>query len=76
VDGGVAWRRPVEGGVEDLAVAGDTVLAATGGDRVRAFALADGTERWSVRVWEVRRVAPVEGTVFALTRAGRVAALR
>lgn len=75
-DGSVTWRRPVEGSVEDLAVAGDTVLAATGGDRVRAFALADGTERWSVRLFEVRRIAPVEGTVFALTRAGRVVALR
>jgi hypothetical protein len=75
-DGSVAWRRPVEGSVEDLAVAGDTVLAATGGDRVRAFALADGTERWGLRVWESRRIAPVDGTVFALTREGRVVALR
>lgn len=75
-DGAVAWRRSVGGGIEDLAVVGDTVLAATGGDRVRAFALADGAERWSLRVWEVRRIAPVDGTVFALTRAGRVVALR
>lgn len=75
-DGEERWRRRLDGRVHDLAVAGNTVLVATGADRVRGLRLADGRDVWGVRVFEATTLAPVDGTVFVGTGGGRVHALR
>jgi outer membrane protein assembly factor BamB len=87
-DGAAAWTHEAGTGrfVRDVVFAGDRVLAATArnedasggahGD-VRALDPADGRERWRVELdAPARTLAPVDGTVFALTEAGTVAALR
>lgn len=87
-DGFRTWQVGVGRGrfVRDVVLAGDSVLVATARDDgvtagspgdVRALAAADGRERWRVGFdAPVLYLAPVDGTVFALTEAGAVAALR
>ncbi|WP_276260422.1 PQQ-binding-like beta-propeller repeat protein [Haloglomus litoreum] len=87
-DGTVAWTHEAGTGrfVRDVVFAGGRVLVATArnegatggraGD-VRALDPADGRERWRVGFdAPVGALAPVDGTVFALTGTGTVAALR
>lgn len=73
--GNLQWDMPVEGGVTDLAVAGETVLV--GLETLTLVALAwDGTEQWRVDLPVTpARIAPVDGAVFVASPAGQVVAL-
>jgi outer membrane protein assembly factor BamB len=87
-DGAVQWTHEAGTGrfVRDVVFAGDDVLVATarndeasvgGPGDVRALDPTDGRERWRVGLdAPVRTLAPVDGTVFAMTGDGLVAALR
>jgi outer membrane protein assembly factor BamB len=85
-DGKPLWRQPVSGFAATVVrAAHGTVLVGTGpversrrpAGAVCALAADDGRERWRVEVGAgVRALVPVEGTVFALTRAGSVVAIR
>jgi outer membrane protein assembly factor BamB len=74
--GEVAWTRPLEHAVTELAGAGDLVLAAThdrsveetapGHGGIVALDLASGTRRWSLAFGDhVEGVTPAGGTVYA-----------
>jgi outer membrane protein assembly factor BamB len=87
-DGAVEWTHEAGTGrfVRDVVFAGDRVLLATARDEdatggapgdVRALDPTDGRERWRVAFdAPARTLAPVDGTVFAMTGNGLVAALR
>ena len=80
-DGAVDWRQTDVGtpltvaGVADAVLAGGVTRDGTG--RVAAIDWASGEVRWRVSVGErVADLAAVDGTVFALTTGGRLAAIR
>lgn len=85
-DGSRYWHQPVSGHARTVVRAGDgTVLIGTAAieeqrqpaGAVRAFAADDGSDRWRVELDAgVTDLVAVDGTVFALTEAGTVAALR
>lgn len=79
-DGSQRWRRSVGTLVRDVAATDEAVVVGTGtpdGGAVFALDETDGSERWR-REFDhgVTAVAPVDGSVFAVTVDGSVVALR
>lgn len=86
-DGERDWRYRLDHRVTDIAAVDGAVILGTEPDgdspsqsgSVRALDPEDGEERWRADLWPAEGcagVAPVDGTVFAWTDLGEVAALR
>jgi outer membrane protein assembly factor BamB len=69
-------REPLDGRVSDLVVVDGEVVVATDADTVRSLGRKPGRQRWRVELFEVDKLAPVDGTIFAVTDGGTVAAIR
>jgi len=69
-------RDPLDGSVSDLVVVDGEVVVATDADVVRSLGRKPGRQRWRVELFEVDKLAPVDGTIFAVTDGGSVAAIR
>ena len=69
-------RESLDASLSDLVVVDGEVVVATDGDVVRSLGRKPERQAWRVQLFEVDKLAPVDGTLFAVTDGGTVAAIR